>query len=240
LEIAASKGSKGNALLAVLRSKADPKNVEGMKRFGISGEPIYGISIPEVRLLAKEAGVNHELAIELWKSRIHEARILASMVDDPKLVTAVQMEEWVRDFDSWDLCDQCCGNLFDKTEFAYVKAREWTTRKAEFEKRAGFALMAELAVHDKKTANREFQKFLAIIEKVGGYDDRNFVKKAVNWALRQIGKRNSQLNTAAIATALRLLETNDLPAAKWIATDALRELRSDSVQKKLKQKGPMN
>jgi len=207
-----------------------------MKRFGISGETIYGISIPEVRSLAKETGLNHELAIGLWKSDVHEARILASMIDDPRLVTPGQMEEWVRDFDSWDLCDQCCGNLFDKTEFAYAKAREWSTRKAEFEKRAGFALMAELAVHDKKTGDKEFLKFLAIIQKKGGGDDRNFVKKAVNWALRQIGKRNSQLNVAAVAVALRLLEKNDLPAAKWIATDALRELRSDSVQKKLKRK----
>jgi 3-methyladenine DNA glycosylase AlkD len=236
LEIALTKESKCKALLAVLRSKADPKNLEGMRRFGISGKTVYGISIPEVRSLARKTGLDHELAIELWKSGVHEARILASMIDDPRLVTTGQMEDWIRDFDSWDLCDQCCGNLFDRTEFAYAKAREWSTRKTEFEKRAGFALMAELAVHDKITANREFRKFLTIIEKKGGDDDRNFVKKAVNWALRQIGKRNSQLNAEAIATALRMLEKKDLPAAKWIATDAIRELRSNSVRKKLKRK----
>jgi len=211
-----------------------------MKRFGISGESIYGISIPEVRSLAKKTGPSHELAIELWKSGVHEARILASMIDDPRRVTPGQMEEWVHDFDSWDLCDQCCGNLFDKTELAYAKAKEWSTRKAEFERRAGFALMAELAVHDKKTSDQEFLKFLAIIEKKGGDDNRNFVRKAVNWALRQIGKRNSQLNAAAITAALRMSEKKDLPATKWIATDALHELRSNSVQKKLKRKVRMN
>ena len=150
------------------------------------------------------------------------------------------MESWVRDFDSWDLCDQCCGNLFDKTELAFEKAKEWSARKAEFEKRAGFSLMAALAVHDKASPDAKFEEFLAWIEKNRAEDNRNFVKKAVNWALRQIGKRNSRLNTKAIEVALRILEKKESPVARWIASDALRELRSETVQKKLKQKARSN
>ncbi len=228
------------SLLKELRSKADPTAVEGMKRFGISGGKIYGISVPELRSIAKSLGSDHQLAAELWRTGVHEARILASMVDDPKLLTAAQMEIWVQDFDSWDLCDHCCGNLFDKTKFAFEKAKEWSTRKAEFEKRAGFALIAELAVHDKSSTDPKFEEFLALIEKIGAEDDRNFVKKAVNWALRQIGKRNSRLNTKAIKVALRMLEKKESPAGSWIASDALRELRSEPVQKRLKQKPALN
>ncbi len=202
-----------------------------MARFGINSKNAYGVSVPNLRKLAEEIGKSHALAHQLWASGVHEARILASMIDDPKLVNEDQMERWVKDFDSWDICDQCCGNLFDKTRFAYGKALGWSRRNGEFVKRAGFALMAYLAVHDKEMNDKEFVKFLPIIEN-GATDARNFVKKAVNWALRQIGKRNRNLNRAAIKTARKIYGI-DSNAARWIASDALRELESDAVQKRL-------
>lgn len=154
------------------------------------------------------------------------------MIDEPKMVTVKQMENWVKDFDSWDLCDQCCGDLFDKTEFAYQKAMEWSKRDEEFVKRAGFVLMAKLALHDKKAEDKAFLTFLPIIKRES-IDDRNFVKKAVNWALRQIGKRNVDLNIAAVETA-KEIQKMDSRSAKWIAADALRELTSEAVQQRLR------
>jgi 3-methyladenine DNA glycosylase AlkD len=215
-----------------LKALSDPKAVAGMARFGINPKNTYGVSIPKIREMAKEAGRDHQLACELWNSGIHEARILACMVDDPEMVTEKQVEDWARDFDSWDVCDQCCSNLFDKTEFAHEKAVEFSRRKEEFVKRTGFVLMAALAVHDKKASNEEFVKFLPIIKREAG-DERNFVRKALNWALRQIGKRNKNLNKAAVKTAKEIME-NDSKSAKWIASDALRELTSHAVQKRLK------
>jgi 3-methyladenine DNA glycosylase AlkD len=203
-----------------------------MARFGINPDRALGVRIPDLRRLAKQVGTDHSLALGLWKTRIHEARILASMIDDPASVTKRQMESWARDFDSWDLCDQCCGNLFDRTPFAYVKAVEWASRDEEFIKRAGFALMAWAAVHDKGADNRTFLEFLPVIE-LHAADDRNFVKKAVNWALRQIGKRNQRLNRAAATAARRLAKRHDSRAARWIGTDALRELTSESVRSRL-------
>jgi 3-methyladenine DNA glycosylase AlkD len=203
-----------------------------MARFGINPDGALGVRIPDLRRLAKEIGTDHRLALSLWKSGLHEARILASMIDDPAAVTEPQMESWVRDFDSWDVCDQCCGNLFDRTPFAYPKAVEWTSRNEEFVKRAGFALMAWAAVHDKAEDDRVFLEFLPIIEREAD-DNRNFVKKAVNWALRQIGKRNRRLHRAALAAARRLSKRNDSRAARWIGADALRELSSESVRSRL-------
>ncbi|MBI2845683.1 MAG: DNA alkylation repair protein [Chloroflexi bacterium] len=214
-----------------LKAMGDPKAIEGMARFGIRGQKVYGISMPALRSLAKEAGKDHALAQKLWGSGIHEARILASMVEDPKLVNENQMERWVRDFDSWDVCDQVCGNLFDKTSWAYQKAVEWSKRREEFVKRAGFALMACLAWHDKQAKDETFLKFFPAIKKGAG-DERNFVKKAVNWALRNIGKRSRSLNQAAIKTAEEIQKL-DSKSARWIATDALRELKSTAVQKRL-------
>jgi len=211
---------------------SNPKNVEGMKRFGIRGEKIYGVSIPYLRSMAKELGKNHELALQLWNSKIHEARLLSGFIDDFKKVDEKQMEEWVKDFDSWDICDQVCSNLFDKTEFAWKKAVEWSKKKEEFVKRAGFVMMATLAVHDKKASDKDFEKFFPIIIRESD-DERNFVRKAVNWALRQIGKRNEKLNKRAIDTAKKISKMNS-KTAKWIAGDALRELTSKSVQRKLK------
>jgi 3-methyladenine DNA glycosylase AlkD len=214
-----------------LKAQANPENVAGMARFGINPQNTLGVSIPALRTLAKEIGRNHKLAQGLWATRLHEGRILAGMIDDPKLVTEAQMEAWVKDFDSWDVCDQVCSNLFDKTRFAHRKALQWSARAEEFVKRAGFVLMATLAVHDKTAKDTAFLAFLPPI-RTGATDERNFVKKAVNWALRQIGKRNHALNRVAIRTANEL-EVSDSKAARWIATDALRELTSRHVQARL-------
>lgn len=176
-------------------------------------------------------GKDHLMAQQLWRTGIHEARILAGMVDEPTQVSEAQMEDWAIDFDSWDVVDGSCGNLFDKTPFAVKKAHEWSKRSEEYVKRAGFVLIAELAVHDKKLGDGTFSDFFPAIIRESS-DDRNFVKKAVNWALRQIGKRNQRLNAEAILTAKRIHELNSSPA-RWIASDALRELTSDSVQKKV-------
>ena len=210
-------------ILNKLRSLANPENAKGMARFGIKPKNAYGISIPDIRKIARETGKNHELAKELWASGIHEAKILASMIDDSLLVTAKQMDKWIRDFDSWDVCDEVCLNLFVKIPCAYEKAMEWTTRKREFEKRAGFALMATLAWRDKNAENKKFLSFLPLIEKMAT-DERNYVKKAVNWALRQIGKRNKILKKEAVKTAKKIQKINS-KSAKWIANDAIRELK---------------
>jgi 3-methyladenine DNA glycosylase AlkD len=202
-----------------------------MARYGISTQNTLGVSVPVVRKLAREIGRNHGLAQQLWSSGVHEARILASMVDDPRLVTERQMEQWAADFDSWDVCDQCCGNLFDKTEFAYRKAVEWAARDEEFVKRAGFALMAALAFHDKRAPDEAFLKFLPVIKRES-VDGRNYVRKAVNWALRHIGKRNAALNIMAIQTAREIQAAGSKPG-RWIAADALRELASEKVQERL-------
>ena len=223
---------EASKVLGRLKALSNPETVAGMARFGINSKNTYGVSIPILRKMAKELGRNHSLASELWESGVHEARILASMIEMPDKVTQAQMDRWVKDFDSWDVCDQCCSNLFDKTEAAHRKASEWSSRHEEFVKRAGFALMAALAVHDKKTPNAEFLKFLGSIKREAT-DERNFVKKAVNWGLRQIGKRNLQLNRAAIRTA-KDIQRMDSKSARWIAADALRELTSAQVQRRLR------
>jgi len=215
-----------------LKAYSDPVALAGMTRFGINPSNTLGVSLPVIRKIAKEIGRDHSLAQELWASRIHEARILAPMIDDPRKVTTTQMEGWVKDFDSWDVCDQCCSNLFDKTPFAYQKAFEWSSRREEFVKRAAFALMAALAVHDKQANNAQFESLLPIIERESA-DDRNYVRKAVNWALRQVGKRNLSLNRLALKTAKKIREKNS-SAARWIASDAIRELTSPSVRKKIR------
>ena len=220
------------SVLAEMRSMRDPKAVEGMTRFGISPNGTLGLSVPYLRSLAKRIGSDHDLAKGLWASGIHEAKILAALVDDPKKVTESQMEKWAADFDSWDICDGCCGNLFDKTPYAYAKALEWSRREEEFVKRAGYVLMAELAVHDKKADDESFLRFFRVIE-LGSTDQRNFVKKAVSWALRQMGKRNLKLNSAALELADRI-SMKESPSARWVASDAVRELTSEAVQKRLR------
>ncbi|MBW8012596.1 MAG: DNA alkylation repair protein [Chloroflexi bacterium] len=229
---------QAQGVLGRLQAMGDPEDAAGMARFGINIEKAYGIRIPELRKLAKELGKDHQLALELWDSGMHEARILASMLDDPKQVTEDQMEAWVSDFNSWDLCDQCCGNLFDKTPYAYDKVVEWSARPEEFIKRAGFALLAWLALHDKVAPDEQFESFLPLILREAT-DERNFVKKAVNWALRHIGKRNLSLNSKAIMAAEKMA-TIDNKAAKWNAKDALRELKSEKVQERLRKKEGKN
>ncbi len=219
-------------VMAGLRSHRNPKNIVGMARFGISTKNTYGISVPILRATAKEIGKDHLLAGKLWTSRVHEARILASMIDDPALVSKQQMDEWASEFGSWDVCDQCCGNLFVKTKYAYVKALEWSGNDREFVKRAGYALMAYIAIHDAEADDKMLAQFLPIIKK-GSDDQRNFVKKSVNWALRQIGKRNLQLNRMAVKTASEI-SALESKSAKWIASDALRELQSEAVLSRLK------
>lgn len=207
---------------------ANPENARGMARFGIKPKNAYGISIPNLRKIAKETGKNHELAGKLWTSGIHEAKILASMIDDPLLTTARQMDKWIRDFDSWDICDEVCLNLFVKIPCSYEKAMEWTAKKKEFEKRAGFALMATLAWRDKNAENKKFLSFLPLIEKMAT-DERNYVKKAVNWALRQIGKRNKILKKEAVKTAKKIQKINS-KSAKWIAKNAIWELNNKKLK----------
>lgn len=223
-------------IVADLRSQGDPANVEGMARFGISREGTLGVPMPVLRRTAAAVRRDHRgrleelhaLAAELWASGVHEVRILAALVDPPALVTLEQMDAWTAQFDSWDVCDQVCANLWDRTPFAYDRAVEWAGRDEEFVKRAGFALMAALAWHDRTATFARLAAFLPIIEREAD-DDRNFVTKAVSWALRQIGKRDAELNVAAVATARRLRDS-DSRAARRIGSDALRELTSDRVR----------
>ncbi|MGN8070701.1 DNA alkylation repair protein [Mucilaginibacter sp. 22184] len=209
-------------VIGFLKEKADAAYLVGMQRYGIDNTKAIGIRLPELRKLAKAIKKDHQLALDLWATGLHEARLLASLIDDPAQVTQEQIDNWTKDFYSWDLCDQVCGNLFDRTPFAMSKALEFSTNEAEFIKRAGFVLMAEYAVHDKKSVNEVFIALMPVIEREA-WDNRNFVKKAVNWALRQIGKRNDVLRMIAIQTA-RNISKQEHKAAKWIASNALAEL----------------
>lgn len=219
-------------IFTTLKSLANHDAVEGMARYGISSEGTLGVSIPSLRKIAKQAGKDHELAAKLWSTGIHEARILAAFVDDPAKVTVEQMDSWAADFDSWDVCDQCCCDLFYRSEFAWRQAAAWSSRDEEFVKRAAFALMAGLAWHDKTAPDSKLKKFLPVIKRES-VDERNFVKKAVSWALRNIGKRNIKLNRAAIKTAEEIAKKDYSRSARWISRDVLRELTGDAVQKRL-------
>jgi len=223
-----------NEIIGKLKSMSTPKNVEEMARFGINPKNNLGISISKLRPLAKEIGNNHELSLKLWNSGIHDARLLAVFVEDYKKVTENQMESWVKDFDSWDVCDQACTSLFDITPFAWKKVNEWAKRDEEFVKRAAFSIIAGLAVHDKKSPDEKFVELFEIIKREST-DERNYVKKAVNWALRNIGKRNLSLNKKAIQVA-NGMKNNDSKSAKWIANDAIRELTNSKIQERLRKK----
>ncbi len=218
--------SEVEQIIETLRSLANDKNREGMAKFGIVTAAALGISVVKLRELAKPYKKNHGLALALWQAGIHEAQIMATIVDDPAQVTPEQMDSWIKDFDSWDVCDQACCNLFDKTPYAVAKIKEWSKREKEFEKRAGFALMAGLAWHSKTESDATFLSFLPLLSQAAD-DDRNFVKKAVNWALRQIGKRNETLRHAAIATASDLKQRGS-ESARWIGSDAVRELQKQN------------
>jgi len=219
-------------VLKKLKAKARPDQVAGMAKYGMVAEERLGVSVPDMRKVSKELGRDHKLALDLWKTRIPEARIVAAMTDEPGKLTEKQMEEWVKDINSWDVCDQVCMNLFEKSPLAWKKILDWSEREEEFVKRAAFALIACLAWHDKRAEDDQFVKLLLLIKR-GATDERNFVKKAVNWALRNIGKRNPNLNKAAIESAKEIQQI-DSKAARWIASDAIRELESEAVQDRLK------
>lgn len=227
-----------NEIMDELAALGRPDVVSSMAKFGISTAKSFGVKTPELKQFAREvkkrAADRHSLAQELWATSNYDARAVAFLIDDPKQVTRQQMDAWAADFDNWATVDGACSYLFCRTAFAYEKAFEWAERKPEFEKRAGFSMMAYLAVHDKKASDEQLAAFLPVIEKHAD-DDRNFVKKAVNWALRQIGKRNLDLNKLAIETATRI-KSQDSRSARWIASDALRELASEQIQARLTQK----
>jgi len=214
-----------------LKAQANVDNVAGMARFGISTESTLGVSIPFLRQLAKQIGTDHQLALKLWDGGIHEARILASMIADRAEVNKSMMDRWAGDFDSWDVCDQICSNLFRHTPYAWDKAVQWSGRKPAFVKRAGFVLMAGLAVADKQVDDKRFVPFLELIESAAS-DERHFVKKAVSWALRQLGKRSLYLHKKAVAAAKRI-QKQESKAAQWVAKDALNELSSERLLARL-------
>jgi 3-methyladenine DNA glycosylase AlkD len=223
-----------NKILTKLKSMGNPKNVQGMARYGINPKNNLGITIYKLRSLAKDIGKNHELSLKLWESGIHDARLLAVFLDNPLQVTEKQMDSWARDFDSWDVCDQACTSLFDLTPYANKKVFEWAKDEREFVKRAAFSIIAGLAVHDKNSNDEKFEKFFLTIKKAS-VDDRNYVKKAVNWALRNIGKRNQNLNEKSIKIAEEIKKIES-KSARWIANDAIRELTSEKVKRRLDRK----
>ncbi|WP_216086315.1 DNA alkylation repair protein [Paludibacter propionicigenes] len=215
-----------NEILDELKLLVTADHYAKLSHFGINATKAYGVKIPLLRQFAKKIGKNHELALALWDTDVHEARLLASMIELPELITDNQFDSWVNDFDSWDMCDQCCGLLGD-SPLALQKVDDYSVRTEEFVKRTAFVLMCQYAVHHKKMEDDQFCYFLKIIEREA-WDERNFVRKAVNWALRQIGKRNEFLRLKAIESAEAILNQNS-KSARWIATDALRELRSQKV-----------
>jgi 3-methyladenine DNA glycosylase AlkD len=223
-------------VLKWLERKETRRYVEGMARYGIQTKKrVFGVSMGTMQSLAKRLGKDHALAADLWKSDCYEAQMLAALVDDPRRVTRSQMNAWAADFDNWAICDTACFHLFDRTPFAWEKARQWSTSRREFVKRAAFALMASLTAHDKAATDSQFLALLPLIEE-GAHDERNFVKKAVNWALRSIGKRSLALNGAAIASAKRLAQSEEA-SCRWVGKDALRELASPKVQSRLARRG---
>lgn len=219
-------------VLKKLQAHSRPNELRGMARYGIMIERRLGVSVPQMRKMAKELGKNHKLALGLWKTGIPEARIVAAMIDEPELLTEKQMEDWVKGIDSWDICDQVCMNLFEKSPLAWKKILDWSKREEEFVKRAAYALIACLAWHNKEAEDEKFISLFPVMKR-GATDERNFVRKAVNWALRNVGKRNMNLNRAAIDTAKEISGIDSKPA-RWIASDAIRELESPSVKKRLR------
>jgi 3-methyladenine DNA glycosylase AlkD len=218
-------------VVAELERLGDPESANEMARFGITPERTWGVRMPELRALGKRIGTDHELAARLWSRDVRETRILASLVDDPEVVSGEQMDEWVDEFDYWEICDQCCMNLFWRTPLAYDKCHEWTGAGGEYVRRAGFALMAVLAWKDKGAERASVLAFLDPIER-GAADERHTVAKSVSWALRQIGKRDIECNAAAIEVAGRLADAEE-GAARRVGREALKELTSERVQERL-------
>lgn len=219
-------------IVKLLKSWKNPKNIAGMVRFGISAKGALGVPVPKLRSLAKKIGTNHGLALKLWRTKFHEAKILATMIADKKIMTSAEADAWVKDFDSWDTCDQACMNVLRWTPFAWKKVFIWSKSRQEFVRRAGFALIAALASGDKRASDAQFVKLFPLIKKYST-DERNFVRKAVNWALRGIGKRNLALNKKARVISSELLAV-DSRVARWIAADALRELTNAKTLARIK------
>lgn len=221
-----------DAVIASLKRLSSTKTRDGMARYGLPSDKAFGVGVGQMQQLAKRLGNSHELAEALWETGWYEARMMSAFLDEPEQVTPAQMDRWCRDFDNWGIVDTVCFKLFDKTPHAFKKAVQWSSRKDEFQKRAGFVMMACLGVHDKQTDDSQFKEWLALIEKAAD-DDRNFVKKGVSWALRVIGRRSLDLNVAAVELAQRL-STSSKPSARWIGKEALKELTGAVVTRQLK------
>jgi len=220
-----------NEVLKKLKERAKPENLGGMAKYGMTRDRRLGVAVPEMRKIAKQSGKDHQLALDLWRAGIPEAMMVASMVDLAEAVTDEQMEDWVKDFNSWDVCDQVCMNLFAKTPLAWKKIRDWANRDEEFVKRAAFALIACLAWHNKETSDKKFIDLIPLIVE-GATDERNLVKKGVSWALRHIGKRNPNLNEVVMKAAKEMQQMDSKPA-RWIASDALRDLTNGATKRRL-------
>jgi 3-methyladenine DNA glycosylase AlkD len=218
-------------ILTWLKRRSSAQNREGMARFGLDSKNALGVSVADIRSLAKRVGRNHDLALALWSTGVYEARMLTAFVDEPSRVTAGQMDRWCRDFDSWGICDGLCFHLFDKTPHAWRKIAKWSDARAEFVKRASFALLASVALHDKRAPDKLFLESFSLIQRAAT-DDRNFVKKAVSWALRAIGKRNAKLNAAAIKLARRFAASEN-PATRWIGKDTLPDLATPATRNRI-------
>jgi 3-methyladenine DNA glycosylase AlkD len=224
--------ASASQVLARLKALGDEEDLKGMARFGMAVEKRFGVSVPEMRKMAKEIGRDHALALQLWKTRIADARILASMIAEPESMRAKDLEDWVSGFDSWDVCDQVCMNLLEKVPLARREIPEWAAREEEFVRRSAFALIACLAWHDRSATDAEFRSYLPLI-KQGAEDERNFVKKAVSWALRNIGKRNPALHEAAMRTA-RELQRKGSKTARWVAADTIRDLEAAEARRQVR------
>jgi 3-methyladenine DNA glycosylase AlkD len=217
--------------LAWLKRRGTKRNREGLARYAITAPKVFGVSVAMIRQLGKQLGRDHDLALALWETGWYEARMLTAFVAEPDRVTPAQMDRWGRDFDNWAICDALCFHLFDRTPHAWRKVEQWSRRRDEFVKRAAFALLASLALHDKKAPDAPFSRSLRLVGQAAT-DNRNFVKKAVSWALRSVGRRNQALNTPAVDVARRLAESDE-PAARWVGKDALRDLTSAAVRRRL-------
>ena len=221
------------ATLSALERLGTSRVLDDMSaRYGIFAKKAYGVSMANLLKMAKQIGPDHDLAVALWETGWYEARMLATLIDDPARVSAAQMERWCREFDSWAICDTACFKLFDRVPHAWKKVKPWCSKKDEFVRRGGFALLACLALHDREAANQPFLEGLKLVER-GATDERNFVKKSVSWAIRSIGRRNPALRAAATTLAVRLAQS-DQAASRWVGKDALRDLsiRRTAVRRK--------
>ncbi|HEY7682076.1 MAG TPA: DNA alkylation repair protein [Gemmatimonadales bacterium] len=230
-----SKATRVREVLVWLERRGSKRNREGMARYGIVADKVFGVSVSTLQQLARRLGRDHDLAAALWKTGWYEARMLTSFIDDPARITPAQMDRWARDFDNWAICDTVCFHLFDRTPHAWQKVEQWSRRRDEFVKRAAFALLAGLSLHDKRAGDEAFLRSLVLVERAAA-DDRNFVKKGVSWALRVIGRRNQALNAAAVEVSRRLAESSK-PAARWVGKGALKELTSPVVRRRLAARG---